>query len=278
MNSLTLNCNFKYLKDLDEPETREIYACESINFTNFEKKEPINYVTNLHEIGRQNRDVKVFIIKHQTCHYLPAKIENFFAFVQEIEVDSSNLKQLFRENFARLPELKMAIFPNNELEFLPDDLFIYNFKLTHLDFSQNQIKNVGINFFKSLHKLRYLLFDNDCYVGYAYVFEEVQVLKEEILSNCSFNAKPEKRIVVKVEQVKVEDKKPHITEKEKPKEEPKLMIQEPKGVKGGSSSNKISFLFSMMCFLHAFVNWLRETNITFWLNWFLYSSFLLWIS
>lgn len=264
-NSLTLNCNFKYLTDLDD-NAKEIYACESINFTNRAQNEPIHYVTNLHEFGQRDRDVKVFIIKQQICLFLPTKIENFFSQLQEIEVDSSGLKQLFRENFASLTSLTMAIFPGNEIEFLPNDLFIYNPRLTHIDFSQNKINSVGRNFFNSLRNLRYLMFDdNDCYEGFGMALEEVEVIKEEILSNCSEVVKQEKRIVIRVEEVKVvkaEEKKPEKLE-EKKELQPKLST-EPKHARSRCDGRHISLEIIAICFnLHVFATLFCKMKIKF---------------
>jgi hypothetical protein len=267
---MTLNCNFKYLKDLDD-NTLELYACETIDFTNRAQNEPINYVSNLHEIGRRDRDVKVFMIKHQICHYLPTKIESFFPHIQEIEVDSSELKQLYRENFASLTSLRMAIFPGNDLEFLPGDLFIYNPRLTHIDFSQNKIKTVGKNFFNSLRNLRFLMFDeNECYEGYAMVFEEVEVIKEEILSNCSSGMiKSEKRIVVKVEEIKVETKKVQPVEVKKPaindkQEKHQTKIEVPESAISRSNTQKSSLEIIIICFhLHALATLFRSIRIKF---------------
>lgn len=262
-NSITLNCNFKYLKDLDD-NTLDIYACESMNFTNRAQSEPINYVTNIHEIGRRDRDVKIFIIKLQVCHFLPTKIEHFFPHLQEIEVDSSGLRQLFRENFASLTKLTMAIFPNNEIEFLPGDLFIYNPRLTHIDFSQNRIKSVGRNFFNSLHNLQFLMFDdNECYEELGMATDEIELIREEILQNCSSVAKPEKRIVVRVEEVKVVEKTPEKKEEVKvPLPPPKN--EEPGHVKSHSAVLQTSLELFAICFhLHVFATLLSEIKIKF---------------
>lgn len=238
-----------------------------MNFTNRVQSEPINYVTNLHEIGRRDRDVKVFIVKQQVCHYLPTKIENFFPHLQEIEVDTSGLKKLFRENFASLAKLTMAIFPGNEIESLPGDLFIYNPRLTHIDFSQNQIKSVGSNFFNSLHRLSYLMFDgNICYEGFGMILEEVQVIKDEILQNCSSVAKPEKRIVIKVEEVmRVEERKPAKVEAKEAQQRPvPVKVDEPKQTKNQSSCRQMSMLIITICFhLHVFATLVSEMKIKF---------------
>lgn len=260
-NAMTLDCNFKNLKDLDD-HTKEVYACESFNVTNREQNEPINYVTNLHDMGRRDRDVKILIIKKQICYFLPRRIENFFPHLQEIEVDSSGLRQLLRENFASLTKLTMAIFPGNEIEFLPGDLFIYNPRLTHINFSQNRISNVGHNFFSGLRNLRYLLFDdNECYQGYGMVLEEVEVVKNEILQNCSSILKQEKRIVIKVEEVKAEEEKP-VKEEDKQKSAPQVKINEPRHDTNRCSCQQRSIEIILICFhLHVFASLFSEKKI-----------------
>lgn len=259
---MTLNCNFLYVKDLEEP-TREIYTCESINFTNRVQNVQINYVTNLHEMGRRDRDVKVFIIKQQVCHFLPLKIENFFPNLQELEVDSSGLKKLYRENFEPLENLRMAIFPGNEIEFLPGDLFAFNHRLTHIDFSQNNIKSIGHDLFNTLYNLKYLVFDdNVCYQGFGIINGDFQTVRDEVLRNCSNNSKQEKRVVVKVEEVrKKEEKKSEVIKNEqkfKEKSEQKHHDQRPmleqdigNHVKSHCKSQELSLEIIVICFISA---------------------------
>lgn len=270
---MILNCDFKYLKDMVDT-SNEIYTCESINFTNTLQKMPINYVTNMHEMGRRDRDVKVFIIKRQICTFLPTKIENFFPHLEEIEVDSSGLKMVQRENFASLPLLKMAIFPGNDIEHLPDDLFANNHRLTHVDFSRNKIKSVGQTFFENLFLLKYLAFDdNVCYQGFGIILDDVEAIKDEILANCSAVVRQEKRIkVIKLEKVKQEEPKAKVEVKEKKKEEKLEKLQEkptpqpdqPRHVKSQSNCQEVSQGIVAICFhLHVFATLFREMKIKF---------------
>jgi hypothetical protein len=261
-NSMLLNCDFKYLKDMEET-TNQIYTCQTINFTNTLQKMPINYVTNMHEMGKRDRDVKVFIIKHQVCVFLPTKIENFFPHLEEIEVDSSGLKLLQRENFASLPLLKMAIFPGNDIEYLPDDLFANNQRLTHLDFSRNKIKSVGRTFFENLYELKYVAFDDNlCFQGFGMILD-VETIKDEVLANCSAVVRQEKRIkVIKMEEVKQDPPKPKIEVKEKiqqkdekSQDKPKPQPEEPRHVKSHSNCQEVSqgiiaICFHFACFCH----------------------------
>lgn len=253
---MTLNCNFKYLKDLDD-NTKEIYACEAMNFTNRLQHMPINYVTNLHDLDKRDRDVKVFIIKNQVCTFLPTKIDSFFPFLQEIEVGWSGLRQLSRDNFVSLPKLTMAIFPGNDIEYLPGDLFSHNPRLTHIDFSQNKIKIIDRNFFKSLHHLKYVMFDsNECYDDVGIPLYEIDMIKDEILQNCSKVIKPERPRVVKVEEVKVVEKPKDAPKKDEPKQqlkpEPTIKVLEAKQVRS-SAGHAFPLQFVALCFsLQAF--------------------------
>lgn len=270
---MTLNCDFKYLKDLDD-HTKEIYACESINFTNRYQSVPINYVTNLHELGQRDRDVKVFIIKHQSCQFLPMKIENYFPHLEEIEVDSSGLRQLHRENFAQLSKLKMAIFPGNEIEYLPGDLFINNLRLTHIDFSDNRIKTVGRNLFDNLYNLRYLMFDdNECYEGFGIFLDDVETVKSEVLMNCSSMPKHDRRIVMKLDdakptdKMKPEPKKDELKKDERPRTEtpdPTMTYNETHVTNRCSTKDMMSLGVIAICYhLHVFATLLCGMKIKF---------------
>lgn len=276
---MTLNCNFRYLKDLEDSD-KEIYTCESINFTNRVQNVHLNYVTNMHEMGRRDRDVKVFIIKQQICHFLPLKIENFFPQLQELEVDSSGLKKLYRENFAPLDKLTMAIFPGNEIEFLPGDLFAYNQRITHIDFSQNRIKSIGRDLFATMYSLKYLVFDdNECYQGFGLLLEEVEVVRDEILKNCSTAVRQEKRITVRIDEPKVEVKKKDELKKEEkksderkakenqvePRPNPTMRYDEPpRHVTSRSTTHQVSLeIVTICCHLHVFATLCREMKIKF---------------
>ncbi|CRL07171.1 CLUMA_CG020159, isoform A [Clunio marinus] len=189
--SFTLNCNFQFLKDLTNP-SKYLYACEAINVT-IRSPTTIDFVTNLHHPGQRDKDVRIFIIKHNLCHNLPLKIEKFFPNLSEIEVSSSELKMLHRDNFASLTKLTMGIFSENDLEHLPGDLFIYNSLLTHIDFSQNRIVSVGHNFFNSLYNLKYLLFEeNICFNSFE-LNASIELVKKEILKSCSNVVNSEQR-------------------------------------------------------------------------------------
>lgn len=270
---MTLNCNFIYLKDLEEND-KQIYACESINFTNRFQSVPINYVTNLHELGKRDRDVKVFVIKHQICQFLPMKIENFFPLLEEIEVGSSGLRQLHRENFAQLTKLKMAIFPGNEIDFLPGDLFINNLRLTHIDFSENRIKTIGRNLFDNLYNLKYLMFDdNECYEGFGMFLDDVETVKREVLGNCSSMPKQDRRIVTKFEDAKPTERKKEEPRKEAIKKEEKPRTEKPelnaipddshRNLTNRCSTKEMSFGIITICYLHVFATLLSEMKIKF---------------
>lgn len=281
---MTLNCNFLYVKDLEEPD-KEIYTCESINFTNRFQNVQVNYVTNLHLMGKRDRDVKVFIIRDQICHFLPLKIETFFPHLQELEVDSSGLKKLFHENFEALGNLRMAIFPGNEIEFLPGDLFAYNHRLTHIDFSRNKIKNIGHDIFDTLYNLKYLVFDdNICFQGFGTSIGELHIVRDEVIKNCSnVGNKEAKRIVANVEEIrkhpeKLEEKKiePTVTKDEKKIEEKWLEKQEPKfkqdfrqdgdekRSKSRGNTKELSLKLITICFhLHIYAALFRERKIKF---------------
>lgn len=252
---MILNCNFLFLKDLED-NSRDLYACEAINFTNKLQHLPINYVTNLHIMGQRDRDVKVFNIKQQLCLFLPMKIENFFPHLQEIEVSWSGLKQVHRDNFSPLPKLMMAIFPGNEIEILSGDLFVDNPRLTHIDFSQNRLKFIDKNIFNNLFHLKYLAFDdNEFYEGFGMLLDEVDV-KDEILKNCSKGLhKPERRVIVRPAEIKVieppkrDEAKPDVRP---PTASPTVKVIETTQVTANrGSSCKLEVIVICCCFLRA---------------------------
>lgn len=155
----------------------------------------INYVTNMHEQGQRDRDVKIFSIRKQRCFFIPHKIENFFPVLQELEIESSGLRKVYRENFANLPNLRTVSLPDNEIEHLPGDLFSRNPQIMHIDVSRNQIKSIGHELFENLYQLEFLKFDdNICFEGFEYFETDVALIRDEVLANCSAVVRQEKKI------------------------------------------------------------------------------------
>lgn len=194
VNSIVLNCDFKYLTDLED-QSRDVYACFSMDLANTLQGASLHYVTNLHEQGQRDRDVKIFTVRKQICSFVPMRIENFFPFLQELEIDSSGLRKVSRDNFANLPQLKTIILPGNNLEHLPGDLFSKNPRIMHIDVSKNRIKSIGHELFENLYQLDFLNFnDNICFEGMEKFETDVILIRDEVVANCSAIARQEKKI------------------------------------------------------------------------------------
>lgn len=183
--SIVLNCDFKYYKDLDNPDIM-IYACETMDLSSTLQGEGVHYVTNLHEQGQRDRDVKIFSVRRQICFYIPHKLDNFFPLLQEIEVEASGLRKVYKENFVNFQQLRTVSLPDNEIEFLPGDLFARNHKIRHIDVSRNRIKSIGHELFETLYQLEFLKFDdNVCFEGFGYFETDLSLIRDEVIANCS---------------------------------------------------------------------------------------------
>lgn len=192
--SIVLNCDFKYYKDLDNPDVK-LYACDTMELSSTLQGVSVNYVTNLHEQGQRDRDVKIFSVRRQICLFMPHKIENFFPALQEIEIEASGLRKVYKENFANFPHLRTVSLPDNEIESLPGDLFSRNHQMRHIDISRNRIKSIGHELFENLYQLEFLKFDdNICFEGFGYFETDLAVIRDEVIANCSAVARQEKKI------------------------------------------------------------------------------------
>lgn len=108
-----------------------------------------------HNDAMTNDDVMVFSNMFTKSKFLPSGIAKMFPNLERFNVASSRVKFVFRKNFVGFKKLRTLDLRFNEIEVLPDDVFIDLFDLEVLTISGNLIKKLLSMAFVSMMELRY---------------------------------------------------------------------------------------------------------------------------
>ena len=128
-----------------------------------------------------------FMFQGETVHYLPKGFGRFFPNLVRLTVYGSELKSLSQNDLKSLTQLQIIDVSMNDLEFLDDDLFEFNSKLTHVNFTSNKLKYVGENSFNNLKNLKQIdLNSNLCINNKASLSSEIPALIQKLKTQCKF--------------------------------------------------------------------------------------------
>lgn len=134
------------------------------------------YITSVlgeHQKSMENHNVVLFRNIFSKSRFLPNCLGNFFPNLLHLYVPSSRIKFINRRNFIGMMDLHTLDVRYNEIETLPNDVFLDLFKLEILSLSGNFLKRLPPNAFINLHNLRYIdVSDN-----------EISIFNDEILSS-----------------------------------------------------------------------------------------------
>jgi Leucine-rich repeat (LRR) protein len=108
-----------------------------------------------HNATKSNKDVLVFSNQFTKTTHLPQGIGLVFPRLTRFFVVASKLKFIARRNFVGLTRLRILDLRFNEIETIPDDVFLDLFSLEVLTMSGNQLKSLPTNCFVTMLSLRY---------------------------------------------------------------------------------------------------------------------------
>lgn len=106
-----------------------------------------------HQSGRTQESVTFLRIDNQTVTTIPENSGRFLPNLQGIELWNTKLKTVTSKELQSLPQIRIFSSTLNDIEFLEENLFVYNLKLEWIIFNQNKIKTVGGNLFPSTFDL-----------------------------------------------------------------------------------------------------------------------------
>jgi len=119
--------------------------------------------------GSSSQGVKVFYAVSKVIRYIPKNLEQVFEDLIGFRLESTQLKMVTKEDLQPFPELLMFSSVNNHVEFLEEDLFMYNTKLEYVSFRYNKITYIHPNVFNAISRtLKQLYMDPqsiNCLIG-----------------------------------------------------------------------------------------------------------------
>ena len=145
----------------------------------------VEKVKNDHLPGKSNNDVRFLMIIKQMMEFFPLDFGELFPNIENLVVDSTELKQIGSKDFTGMTNLKMMIIRMhkietiergafdgcknleklymrfNEIESLPDGVFESLSKLKLINLSDNKLKVLKKNFFPVNNQLEEILFQNN---------------------------------------------------------------------------------------------------------------------
>jgi hypothetical protein len=62
-------------------------------------------------------------IKDQVVNFIPDGLGKFFPEIELLEIANSKLKKVEKKDLEKFPNLKLLVLTQNEIKFLPNDLF-----------------------------------------------------------------------------------------------------------------------------------------------------------
>ena len=167
----TFNDDFKFQCPINEDEN---YSGKYIRLKNGGKLFEIDCPCKAHHLTESvyknlnlptgNSTILEFNLKF--CPLPNGSLSTLFAkqmnsrIIQSILLRScSSIRSLHRDSFSNMPQLKKIILRNNQLEYLPDDLFDDKLNLTELSLGNNKLKKISGKIFKNISLLSVLQLD-----------------------------------------------------------------------------------------------------------------------
>lgn len=142
-------------------------------------------VSGTHSQNKTIENVRSFGVGNRIMHFMPNGLEKFFTNLILLDIYSTGLLEINKEDLEPFPDLNFLSLTNNELQTIDFDLFVYNPNLEMVLLWGNKIETVNDAFY-ILPKLRYLSFrNNSCYSGDAKNNQnKITALIKEIHKNC----------------------------------------------------------------------------------------------
>lgn len=120
-----------------------------------------------HQFGRTNRDVLCVMFVDCTITKIPQGLTKTFPNLRILNIQDSKLKHVCREDLAEYKNLEKIFLDENEIEFLPGDLFDGFKNLKVISFRKNKLQVIEPSLLDCLDKLEAVNFrDNTNYDVY----------------------------------------------------------------------------------------------------------------
>lgn len=161
-----------------------IYACHSIEFSDFNIKR-LHFVNPQHTvIGKTNADVQLLLMTNgaQNLTMFPEGISTFFPNVTLFYLGFTSITNITSEDLRQFPHLELFSSNMNPLTSLPGDLFKHNKYIRTIEFmgyasrsKDRTLNEIGLNLLGNLTNLKYATFWNH------YCISEVAVGRDQLI-------------------------------------------------------------------------------------------------
>jgi hypothetical protein len=182
-NTIDLKCDFGTPKC--DPQFNACYYC---NVKDMVVKEQGTKVSNFKQLYTEESviDTQILNIENQVVHFLPNGLSKFVPNTQVLKIQSSGLKSITFSDLSGFHHLKELFVTGNDLVALPANLIQIDANIVKVDFSNNKLKNVGLNFFesKNVHSASFL--DNPCINAATEIYDikGVEALGKQLTTSC----------------------------------------------------------------------------------------------
>jgi hypothetical protein len=146
-----LDCTFS---EVDNWMIGEMYTCVG-RVIKIGEPRIITEVSQNHQPGRNNSDVKGLRINAIVIGFLPRNLGSFFPNLEGYQFIGTGITEMTREDFQDLPNLRMIYTASNLYQEI-GNIFENNPKLQILNFGMNPLKSVSSRAFSNLTKLTML--------------------------------------------------------------------------------------------------------------------------
>jgi hypothetical protein len=146
--ALNLTCCFE---DIDWRH-HIFYTCKLTSAVIASPGTIVKSISGQHGINKSHSDVQGIDITGQNVEFLPRGFPQIFdsSNLVGLDIDSSGLKMLTRDDLQGLENLEQFHAGGNELTWLPDDLFVGMTKLKEFSFRKNKIKRLSAKFIENI--------------------------------------------------------------------------------------------------------------------------------
>lgn len=137
-----------------------------------------------HLDGMNDSDVKGVSFDGNNLKMMPRNLSKIFPNLEALQISSSQLKEIKREDLVGFRKLEVFDLYNNQIRSIAGNLFENNLQIQHIRFSENPLKHVGLNAFKNLQLHTLYLNSAGCISDYGNNRAAVERLIMRMTDSC----------------------------------------------------------------------------------------------
>lgn len=136
---------------------------------------------------------------YPSLYYIPNGIGEFFPNISAIFITGSQLKEIKMKNFKQFPKLTYVNLADNDLEYLPHDLFHHTPKIVFFNAWRNRLVSIGSQIFMNLKSLQTVELEKNFCIDEKFAIPKdslkLEKLESQLEKFCSFTVCVDKSTV-----------------------------------------------------------------------------------